>query len=512
MESLGQFSAAPSRTLRTPSVQPGFLSSAWPGSPIVRVAGVCFSAVALFGFFWMNIPASAPWDLVYAALALLILFAAFRVSRAGGVIDISPRLQRVWPSPPYDVVAIVAIGVAIRLAFGLSFPAHLESDSAAYLKLAERLLAGSPYRTDYGFAYWPPGFPIALAPFLAVLGAYAGLGYNAVTFVLTEVVAFSLCRRLAGRRAAVLAVAFLAFWPNFIASSALLMKEDLLIVLWPLAVLLYLRSEEQKGGGAVANSAFAGAAIGYATLVQPASILMPGVFIVYTCLTRKIRRESLVRMAALCVCTGLVVAPWTIRNYAVLHGLVPVTSSGGQNFYMVSLPTSDGRWNAVGNQAALHLSPDELRRSGLGFRRGLENIERYPVHYLSTVIRKPLYMYGQDSKNTYWIFDRGEVSRPTWHHALWIVCNVYYLVILFGIAAYFAGFGTRRSDTRQSLLLVMMLAYPILSNAMFEASERHRYGTMILMATFAAIALLRAPRPRAEPAMLTDEAAASVSR
>jgi hypothetical protein len=44
-------------------------------------------------------------------------------------------------------------------------------------------------------------------------------------------------------------------------------------------------------------------------------------------------------------------------------------------------------------------------------------------------------------------------------------------------------------DTRPALILLWMFAlYPILAQSLFEASERHRYGALPIMALFAAMA------------------------
>ncbi|MEO9190691.1 MAG: glycosyltransferase family 39 protein [Acetobacteraceae bacterium] len=471
-----------------------------PGSTtagrLVFGGGLAFSAIALFGFLWMNFSAPARVDLAYAVIVLGLLFAARAIALRSGPLAYERQVGPAIGFARYGPVAIVLLGVVLRIAFSLRYPAALSSDDATYRQLAEAIIAGRSYNAVEGFAYWPPGVPFLFAPFSFALGEYAVLGFNLATFVAAEWVAFVLCRRSASSRAAYTALLLIAVWPNFVASAGLLEKENLLIVLWPAAALCFLQVGDRDRPMRLLHATLAGVLTGIAILVQPASIFLPLVFAAYAICAYGFRARTIYGIAVLWMCAGASILPWTVRNYVVLHQFVPITTAGGSNFFMVSGPRSDGRWNESGQKAALVLSADEVTRSRLGVQLGLRNIERYPVHYLSAVVRKPLYMYGQNSKNSYWVFARGGISGPLAYSILWPVSNAYYFAILILMAVYFFRYRVTGRGRVEDVLPVAMLFYPFLSNAMFEASERHRYGVLVFMAIFAATALSERERPR----------------
>lgn len=457
---------------------------------IVFVGGLAFSAIALFGFFWMNFAASAWVNPVYGLIVLGLLIAARAAALRSGPFAPERQLRPAATLLRYAPAAIVLLGVVLRIAFSLRYPTTLVSDDAVYRRLAEAILAGRPYRAAEGLAYWPPGLPFLFAPFVFALGKHAVLGFNLVTFVASEGVAFALCRRSGSRQLSCTTLLLLAIWPNFVVSTVLLLKENLLIVLWPAAVLCFLQASDPGHRARLAHAALAGVLTGIAILVQPASIFLPLVFAAYGIWAGGCHAKTALRIGVLWACTGAAVLPWSVRNYLVLHQFVPLTTSGGVNLFMVSRPESDGRWSATGATAALALNSDEMTRSRLGIQLGLRNIEQNPMHYLGTIVRKPLYMYGQDINNSEWAFARGDAGGPLAFSVVWSVSNAYYFVILLLIAIYFFRYRLTGRSSPEDVLPVVMLFYPMMSNALFEASERHRYGVLIFMAIFAAHALM----------------------
>ncbi len=69
------------------------------------------------------------------------------------------------------------------------------------------------------------------------------------------------------------------------------------------------------------------------------------------------------------------------------------------------------------------------------------------------------------------------------------------------MAVYFFRYRITGRSRAEDVLAVAMLFYPFLSNAMFEASERHRYGVLVFMAIMAATALSERGRPGPQRAL-----------
>ncbi|RME61569.1 MAG: hypothetical protein D6782_13850, partial [Alphaproteobacteria bacterium] len=138
-------------------------------------------------------------------------------------------------SPARWLCIIIAAGAALRLGWVLTFGFVVESDGATYLDLARKLASGAAYETAGTRAYWPPGFPLFLAPLIFLFGSGPAMLVilNLVLYGVTITGVFALARRLAGDGAAKAAIAMLALWPNFIGLAGTLEKETLIIALLP---------------------------------------------------------------------------------------------------------------------------------------------------------------------------------------------------------------------------------------------------------------------------------------
>jgi hypothetical protein len=134
-----------------------------------------------------------------------------------------------------------------------------------------------------------------------------------------------------------------------------------------------LRRENWSGRRAVR---VAGALVAVTVLLAPNLLLVPGLFFLVEGWwrpgeRRRIRRCGLTLLAV----AGVPVAPWLVRNYLVLGGLVPLRSNLGLELAAGNRPGADGYTYAAGFQA-LHpffsaAERDRLTRLGeLAYMRG----------------------------------------------------------------------------------------------------------------------------------------------
>ncbi len=100
--------------------------------------------------------------------------------------------------------------------------------------------------------------------------------------------------------------------------------------------------------------------------------------------------------------------------------------------------------------------------------------------------RKPLYMFGDDTKNIYWATD-WDMSVGSLHlAALKNASLVCYVAILLA-ATWWAW--SRTLTARGSVgerLVLMLCLFPIPAHLFFESSERHRAGTIAFFSILAA--------------------------
>ena len=468
--------------------------------PIVlsQILGGIFAGTALFAVQWMNILCPA-WLLpLPAATTAIALILAWRKGDAAR--ELIARSLRFMPQSPglAWLLWIILLGIALRVLISAALPANLVSDSRHYFDLANKLAVGADYADPTGRAFYPPGLPIALAPLVAVFGSAAVLWYDLITFAGTAVITFVLGTKLADRRGGLMAAFLIAIWPNFVFAAPILLKECLLALLWPAAIYFYLCAS-----GAVSETRacwfaiLAGGAIGYAALTQPSCALLGGCFAIYSLLTVGWRRRTAICVLFAALGAGAVVTPWLIRNYLVFEAFVPIATEGGVNFYMVAQRSSDGRWSANYEipEALERLTSDELERNRRGFILGVAEIVDHPAYFLSTVVRKPLYIFGQDMKNSYFVFERGEVGTDEAYALAYWTSGGFYLAIVILITIVAMRRNYRKDASPVLLLLWMFLLYPIVAHSLFEAGERHHYAALSIMAIFAAMAMgARVPR------------------
>ena len=212
--------------------------------------------------------------------------------------------------------------------------------------LAETGVFGNPYALPTGpSAHHAPVYPALLAGLFVLFGygavaAWAVVLMN-VTFAALQYVLLPVLARVAGLPmipavAAALAGAALPFrvlkevvWDATLA--ALVMVLGVTLAVW-------WRRETVPSWR---RSILVGAAWGLILLTAPGMLPMLGLLVAWwTVLALVERRRSLLpRLAVLLVAAGVVLVPWTVRNYRALGGLIFVRSNFGLEF---SLSNRDG--------------------------------------------------------------------------------------------------------------------------------------------------------------------------
>ena len=232
----------------------------------------------------------------------------------------------------YLVLAAMATGVAVVLVYVLATPAHaLAGDELFYDETARFWAAGDPWwaTTPFGephpTAWKPPLYPALVGTLYAILGEDAdGVALVQSLFAAATVwLTWLFARRLFGRMAAVVAAWIVALFPLAFEYYGMLFPEALAIPLTLLAISMFIEREPTpKRAGAV------GAVIGLCLLVRPTSaFLFAGALAAYIVATSW--RRGAVLTAVTVVGAVLVVAPWTIRNYAEFDGLIPISVQDG---------------------------------------------------------------------------------------------------------------------------------------------------------------------------------------
>lgn len=257
-------------------------------------------------------------------------------------------------------VAMAAlVGLLLRLAWVVAVaqpPSDPLMDSAQYLRLAEGFAElATPTLGGHPTAFYPPGFPITIAPLIALGRAVgfdnpallAGL-LNAVMGTVTIVAGALLTRQWLSARAGVWTAWLLALSPGLIYFSSAAVSETVAgaaLLIAMAATTAVCRRSDLETARAVPATLAVGALFGYAILVRSSGALLLFVpAVVASCAGASFRTS--VRTSFLCA-TGafLVLAPWAIRNGLEVGVWSPLSTNNAANMCGGLRPGATGAYD-----------------------------------------------------------------------------------------------------------------------------------------------------------------------
>ncbi|HOA51319.1 MAG TPA: glycosyltransferase family 39 protein [Thermogutta sp.] len=238
-------------------------------------------------------------------------------------------------------LAALAVRVVAAVAWEWHFgPRFVFGDSESYWHLARCLAHCQPYRFgDFGTVFRTPGYPALLAPLFwffdsppTLAARIEGSLLGAIGALVTAIWAGNLF----GSRARWLAGLIMAFHPEMVLSSILILSEGGFLPVWlvHLLVLSQALSRTHAAKTAWKEWFLAGCLVGLATLIRPAAILwLPFcATVTITFFTRQ--RLQLVILWAVCLLAfGLTMSLWWVRNYRVTGRWILTTTQAGPTLY-----------------------------------------------------------------------------------------------------------------------------------------------------------------------------------
>jgi len=335
-------------------------------------------------------------------------------------------------------------------------------------------------------AYWPPGYPFFLSPWLFVLGFknWVPILANMVLFAASLLVVERLARRI-GQGVACLAVLLFAFWPNLIMTAGMASKEMLVLFLICSALLIYSDSQDQTlSTSGVLLALSAGILVGFASLTQPSMMLFPSVLAASEWIRRERWNHALPRLVLSVLALFLAILPWTIRNHRVLHTWTPISTNGGEVFYRANNPLATGGYTPVGEHDLSNLG--EVEQGKVGFHLGTEWIREHPGQFLALGIRKQVLFLGDDAQGAFETLKRGLNIGGAQYIAWKGIANLYWwlvwTVILLMLAIH------RRTSISQNPILVSTMVgvlYLYSIHSVFESGAKYHEPLIGFLAVIA---------------------------
>jgi 4-amino-4-deoxy-L-arabinose transferase-like glycosyltransferase len=298
------------------------------------------------------------------------------------------------------LLAILALGLLLRLTWALIIPVQPVSDSAAYDLLARNILDHGVFgfRPDEPSAYWAVGAPAVVAATYGLLGdTYWGvvvlnIAASLGTIVFVERLGTHYFDRMAGLWAA----AVIALWPNLILFTTIIASE-LYFIFFTVGGLWFW---ERRGGTRWLDTVLAGAFWAAACYMRPIILLFPVALLIASAPGGP---RAVLRAAAKCaVAIALIltlVAPWTARNAQVFGEPVLVSTNFGANFWMGNNPGSTGDYMPLPEWGEFL---GEVERSDALLEAAKAYIREEPGAFLLRTGEKALLLHSRETIGVAW--------------------------------------------------------------------------------------------------------------
>ncbi len=335
-------------------------------------------------------------------------------------------------------------------------------------------------------AKFPPFYPLVVAGFFTVFGAYskaAAVGlllFQSVCAGVSAVCLAILGNRLLGRTAGLIAGFLWAFYPTSLFYSAIhIWYSELAVMLVLLAITIAVTGKHPP---TIRRVAFFGGLSGLIVLVDSTMGLYLPLLLLWMLFAWEVKLSRLVVLVIVWgVTAGVVVSPWMIRNSLVLESPRVVKSNLGEALFTGNNPFSSGENDRTEIKQAFaaldqeelkyYKSQSELVYNGYLRNKALEWIRAHPLRFFHLTAQRISYFW---------------VRIPNLGWKSWV--HLAYFGPLVFLAVYGLWHGLRR---RWHLVPVglFLVVYPLPYYVTFLRHGRYIYPVEPLVVLLAAIPL-----------------------
>ncbi|MES1255815.1 MAG: glycosyltransferase family 39 protein [Acidobacteriota bacterium] len=385
---------------------------------------------------------------------------------------------------------VLGAAVVLRAAAVAYFPLEPMVDDAQFHRYAVAMVHGGGYGAPGVRAWFPPGMSLVLAGWYFVTtpsplaGKILQIGFSALLVWQT----WATVRQFLPERVARLAALLVAVSPTLVFYTATLGYEILLALVLLLSCRLAFRVTTVHASSVPTLLAI-GALLGCGALLKPICLLLPVLFAVAWWLIDGSLLRAAGRAALVVVVMLLVISPWTLRNYRVLHAFVPISTNGGTTLYSANNPRATGLAMPV---EPLPGESDEVSRDRLRMKAAVAWILGHPAASFQLALAKASYTWGASSS----IMSVVSTDRlpPAVESACKALLNLTWTALLVWCIAATA---TGRPWSQPGMVpATLVVAYVFGLHLFYEAHSRHHVPVVPLLCIVAATSLAAAPAGR----------------
>jgi hypothetical protein len=363
--------------------------------------------------------------------------------------------------------ALVLLALLVRLVVVAVLQPEPVWDGRYFDALARHLADGDGYvvaaeGADGGLrptAHYPIGFPALLAAAYRIFGDRVGVAFALQAMLGASLVAVvhTMVSRAGSSRAARLAALLVALHPGLVLQAPIVMAEPLAAVLYAGAIACILHD-----GVALASSralALAGLCLGYGTLARPQTLLLVpafGAVLVFDVALRRRRARAVLALAPVVLVAAAVVLPWSLRNARVLDGPALVSTNGGWNLAIGTLPGATGRYRGLPPNHGCEAEIGEVHVDRCLAQKGREAIVREPLRVAALAPAKVSYAVDYEAFPIEALHEaRPELIGETLRKTSWRVLMVLHQALLLGAAARVLRSRSRRVQIAAALVAIV---------------------------------------------------------
>ncbi|MEW5766232.1 MAG: glycosyltransferase family 39 protein [bacterium] len=412
------------------------------------------------------------------------------------MIKFEDKNQRLKSTTKY-LISIFSLALLIGLLMAIFFPCPESEfeDQAEYNNIAWNILQGHGYSINKVEPYDPtarrgPTYPF----FLAAIYLFFGQNYTAVYIIQAILYAFTcLIIYLLGREAfdnkriGLIAALGAALYPAFWVFIRQLMTEPLFAFLLAMILLLWIRAIKEKSARwyPLLGVLIAIGALCRTTLAAFPLFILLGLLLLY-----QDKKRAIIDGGVVLLITFLVIAPWTARNYFVLHRFIPITSDMGRALVAAIIPYENRKQQEAVRKEIMPKLEKMMSEEKKSFDEAAQALARSefkkdPWKYFKFLPQKLFlfwrpYSYSEmfGVKAPSWEYMENKSYGPLFLKFALLTLNT--LPLLLGMVGLFF----IRDKWRTALPLLLIIVYFTLVHTMVHAGTGTRYHVPIMSAVF----------------------------
>lgn len=312
------------------------------------------------------------------------------------------------------IILIVLVTFLLSVAYSFHFRIVPAVDARAYDNIAQNIAAGYGYKEDATLTF-EQDFAIArVGPlyeyFLAGIYKIFGHSYDVVwvaqallraltVWLIYLIVLLILKDKSYQRKSGLLSAAFVAFYPDLIEISAMLLTETLYLFLFCLMLYLFFRHFEE-------NKVWLASTLGFFSSLSvlarpPVLFLMPVVAFLYY------SKKRFLTGLVFCLFFLLTFVPWAVRNYQVYHEFMPLGAAGAYNFWIGNYHGANGEQSPTKEQGDFTASHPIKEIQAESIKQFKVFVYNYPAEFVKITLLRINKYFSIARPIGFWFYQHG---------------------------------------------------------------------------------------------------------